>query len=112
MPLLRKAVDSVLAQTFGDFELVVVDDGSSDNTRDYLEAIEDPRVRPIWLEHRGDLTSARSAGLRHVRGEWVALPHSPWQRGSNENTNGLLRQYLPKGTDLSVYARPSSARSR
>ncbi len=72
LPLLREAIASVVRQTFGDWELIVADDGSTDGTHEYLETIDDPRVRPIRLEH-GGITSARSAGLAHARGKWVAF---------------------------------------
>ena len=68
---LPRAVSSVLAQTMGDLELIVVDDGSTDGTADGLSTL-DPRVNLIRQENRG-VSSARNAGLRSSSGELIAF---------------------------------------
>jgi glycosyltransferase involved in cell wall biosynthesis len=69
---LREAVDSALAQTFRDIEVIVVDDGSSDGSADTLSDLDDPRLRVIREVHGGSAV-ARNAGLRLASGEFVAF---------------------------------------
>ncbi len=69
--ILEEAVESVLAQTFEDFELVVVDDGSTDDTRQRLQRF-DRRIEYVHQANQG-VSAARNAGLRHSAGRLVAL---------------------------------------
>ena len=69
---IAKALRSVIDQTFADFEVIVVDDGSRDGGPQIARDWRDPRVRVITQENRG-LAGARNTGIRHARGELVAL---------------------------------------
>ncbi len=72
LPFLKEAVNSILAQTFGDFDCLILDDASTDGTREYLRSIGDPRVRIIQLSQNIGLTAALNVGLREAKGDFIA----------------------------------------
>jgi len=69
---IRTATDSVLGQTVANFELIVVDDGSTDDTAAVVAAIADPRLRLLRQENRG-VSAARNAGIAVASGHWVSF---------------------------------------
>ncbi len=71
LPLLREAVASAMAQTFSRWELIVVDDASSDGTSEWLATLRDSRVKALRLEQHSERSTARNRGLEAARGEYV-----------------------------------------
>jgi len=69
---LRRALDSVLNQSYRNFECLVVDDGSIDDTRKVISEYQDERVTYLYSENKG-VSSARNIGFQHSRGEWISL---------------------------------------
>lgn len=72
LPYLGEAVASILAQSFREFEFLILDDASTDGTRDFLRAQTDPRIRVIERSENIGLTAALNVGLREARGEFIA----------------------------------------
>ncbi|MCA1581403.1 MAG: glycosyltransferase [Acidobacteria bacterium] len=70
---MSEALASVLNQTWRDFEVLVVDDASTDDTREVVRAVDDPRVRYLRNERNLRLPASRNRGIREARGEWVAF---------------------------------------
>ncbi|MGB0383498.1 MAG: glycosyltransferase family 2 protein [Ardenticatenaceae bacterium] len=69
---IQKTIDSALQQTFTDFELIVVNDGSTDDTLEILNTIQDPRVKVISSPNRGSYP-ARNLGIQQAQGEFIAF---------------------------------------
>lgn len=86
----REAIESVLRQTYRDFEIIVVDDGSKDNTREVIEGLNNPQIRYIYQENQG-VSGAMNTGIMASRAElitWVA------------SDNIVFEEYLQKCVDF------------
>ncbi len=72
MKYLPETVESVLQQTFADFELLIIDDGSSDKTVDWVSQLDDSRIRLISQPNQG-AASARNTGIKYSKGKYIAF---------------------------------------
>ena len=103
---LQESIDSVLAQTYSNWELIVVDDGSTDATAEILASFTDPRIRVIRQENSG-LGVAANRGIRKARGQWVARidDDDVWEREKLERQIAFLKkhpEYVLLGSSASV----------
>src|SRR5256885_16905715 len=68
---LRESIESILRETFPNFELIVIDDGSIDSTPEVLHSCNDPRLQVFRRKHAG-IVDALNFGIAHAQAEWIA----------------------------------------
>ncbi|MFG1485247.1 glycosyltransferase family A protein [Halobacteriovorax sp. RZ-1] len=88
---LARAIDSVLRQSFQDFELIVIDDGSTDNSKQTVESYSDSRIKYFFQENRG-VSAARNLGVKKSSGKYIAFLDSDdeWKEDKLEKQLSLL----------------------
>jgi glycosyltransferase involved in cell wall biosynthesis len=95
--IVLKAIESVLAQTFSDFEVIVVDDGSEDDTENVIAKAFGDQVRYYYQTNQG-ASAARNKGIAEARGEWIAFLDSDdeWERDKLEWQLKTLDRFDPQ----------------
>jgi transposase, IS30 family len=103
----KSAVGTLVERSSRLVMLAKVTDGSAsaalEGFSNALNRVHDPMKKTLAYDRGKEMSCHKQLTQATGVKVYFADPHSPWQRGSNENTNGLLRQYLPKGTELGVF---------
>ena len=101
---IRRALDSVLAQTFVDFELIVIDDGSTDASPEIVRQYRDARIRLIGQKNAG-VSATRNRGVAEAKNEWVAFLDSDdeWKPGFLAKVVELMQKYPAAGLVGTAY---------
>ena len=101
---IERAVRSVINQTFQDFEIIVVDDGSTDNSVEEVLKIKDNRIKLI-KQKNGGVSSARNKGIDESRFEYIAFldADDAWKPNFLESINGVIEQYPKAGAYCTSY---------
>lgn len=72
--ILNRSIDSVLGQAFSDFELIIIDNGSTDHTGEWLKQnYSDPRIRYHYQQGTGSPAGPRNTGIRLAKGQWICF---------------------------------------
>lgn len=99
---IQSTVQSVLNQSYADFELIIVNDGSTDNSLNVVEQFDDERIKVLDRKN-GGVSSARNAGIKFAKNDWIALLDGDdlWLPSFLENICQMIKSY-PQADILSV----------
>lgn len=93
--LIRRSIESCLAQEFGDFEIIAVDDGSTDRSAEVISAFDDPRIKLLRHEVNQGVSPTRNTGISGAQGEWIVFLDS-----DDELTPGALGTIYARSREI------------
>ena len=70
---LKKAVNSVLNQTFDDYEIIIIDNYSDDKTEEYIKSLNNQKIRFFKIQNHGLLAKSRNLGIKEAKSDWIAF---------------------------------------